>query len=142
MELHAVPLEDGQHAVLRHDPDLALPVVQRYHELGTVNVISVTGCLDRDGTVLALLHSRKLSQSPRRLGVGTMFEPLPPQPFTAAAINAVQRLLGSGPFELEVLVDEGTGEHLGPRPQPARRSDRSRSTSRSATTSPCSGTAR
>ena len=64
-----------------------------------------SGCLDRTGEVLALGHSRKVSQSPRRLGVGTMFEP------SRAALHRRRRravrqvLLGSGLFELEVLVD-------------------------------------
>ena len=103
-------IPEGSTSVTRHDPDLALPIVQRYHELGTVDVVSVSGCLDRSGAVLALSHSRKVSQSPRRLGVGTMFEPLPHQPYTDAAVDAVRQLLGSGIFELEVLVDRRTGE--------------------------------
>jgi D-aspartate ligase len=105
------PLADGHETVLAHDRDLALPVIQRYHELGSVEVVSVTGCLDADGTVLALNHSQKISQLPRRLGVGTMFEPLAEQPFTAAAVDAVRRIIGCGPFELEVLVDKSTGDH-------------------------------
>ena len=97
------PIDDHQHAVLREEPDIALPIVQQYYDLGTVDVISVSGCLDRDGEVLALNHSRKVHQSPRRLGVGTMFEPVPEQPFTGAAVDAVRGVLGSGVFELEVL---------------------------------------
>ena len=58
-----------------------------------------------DGAVLALGHCRKMSQSPRRLGIGTMFEPIPEPPFAAAAVEAVRTVLGSGLFELEVLVD-------------------------------------
>jgi predicted ATP-grasp superfamily ATP-dependent carboligase len=98
-------------AVLHHVPDLRLPMLQRYYELGTVDVVSLSGCLDRDGSVLALSHSRKISQAPRRFGVGTMFEPLPEQPFTERAVDAVRSILGSGLFELEVLVDNSTGEY-------------------------------
>ena len=61
--------------------------------------------------MLALGHSRKVSQAPRRFGVGTMFEPVPPQPFTDDAVDAVRELLGSGLFELELFVDRRTGEH-------------------------------
>jgi predicted ATP-grasp superfamily ATP-dependent carboligase len=104
-------LGDAHAAALRHVPDLSMPLVQRYHPLGTVDVVSVSGCLGRDGAVLALGHSRKISQAPRRFGVGTMFEPVPPQPFTDDAVDAVRRLLGSGLFELELLVDRRTGEH-------------------------------
>jgi D-aspartate ligase len=105
------PLFDGHKTLIGHDDLLALPLLQRYHELGTVEVISVSGCLDGDGTVLALSHSRKVSQLPRRLGVGTMFEPTAPPSFSAAAVDAVREVLGSGVFELEVLVDKATGEH-------------------------------
>jgi predicted ATP-grasp superfamily ATP-dependent carboligase len=102
---------DAHAAALRHVPDLRLPMIQRYHELGTVDVISVSGCLDLDGTVLALGHSRKVGQAPRRFGVGTMFEPGGAQPFTDAAVDAVREILGSGLFELEVLVDKATSEY-------------------------------
>jgi D-aspartate ligase len=99
-----------QRTVRRHLPGLCLPMVQRYHDLGTVDVISVSGCLG-SGEVLALHHSRKITQAPARLGVGTMFEPVGPQPFTDAAVEVVRRVLGSGLFELEVLVDRCTGEY-------------------------------
>jgi D-aspartate ligase len=105
------PLHGGHAAVLRHDPDLSMPLIQRYHELGTVEVVSVSGCLDRDGRPLAVSHSRKVSQLPRRLGVGTMFEPIAEPPFSAAAVDAVREVLGSGVFELEVLVDKSTRRH-------------------------------
>ena len=47
-------IPEGNTSVTRHDPDLALPILQRYFELGAVDVISVSGCLDRSGGVLAL----------------------------------------------------------------------------------------
>ncbi len=99
-----------QRTVRRHVPGLALPMLQRYYDLGTVDVISVSGCLG-GGEVLALHHSRKITQAPARLGVGTMFEPVGPQPFTDAAVEVVRRILGSGLFELEVLVERSTGEY-------------------------------
>jgi D-aspartate ligase len=104
------PVSPGNDSVLRYEPDVALPIVQRYYELGTIDVISVTGYLAADGSLRALGHARKVSQSPRRLGVGTMFEPLDPQPFTELAIVTAQRILGTGIFELEVIVDRVTGE--------------------------------
>lgn len=107
-ERHA--LTAAHTSVLARDPDVGLPIVQRFHDLGTADVVSITGCLDEDGAVLALAHCRKLSQSPPRLGVGTMFEPIPAPPFTAIAVEAVRTVLGSGLFELEVLVDRATGE--------------------------------
>ena len=96
--------------VQRRVPGLCLPLLQRYYELGTVDIVSITGCLAGD-EVLALHHSRKIAQAPARLGVGSMFEALGPQPFTEAAVEAVRSVLGSGIFELEVLVERATGEH-------------------------------
>jgi predicted ATP-grasp superfamily ATP-dependent carboligase len=99
-----------QRTAQRHVPGLCLPMLQRYYDLDTVDVISVSGCLG-GGEVLALHHSRKLTQSPARLGVGSMFEPVGSQPFTDAAVEVVRRVLGSGLFELEVLVERGTSEY-------------------------------
>ena len=104
------PVRPGNETVLRYEPDLALPLLQRYYELGTVEVISVTGYLAGDGSLRALGHARKVSQSPRRLGVGTMFEPIGPQPFTERAIATTRNILGAGIFEFEVIVDRATGE--------------------------------
>src|SRR5262249_29551982 len=53
---------DAHESALRHVPDLSHPLVQRYVEMGTATVVSITGCLDRDGTPLAVAHSRKVSQ--------------------------------------------------------------------------------
>ena len=103
------PMATGQDAVLAHDADVTLPIVQHYHELGTIDVVSISGYLARDGSLPALTHSRKVSQSPRRLGVGTMFEPVAPLPCTDAAIAAVREVLGTGVFELEVLVERASG---------------------------------
>jgi D-aspartate ligase len=97
-------------SVQRRVPGLCLPLLQRYYELGTVDIISITGCLAGD-EVLALHHARKIAQAPIRLGVGSMFEAVGPQPFTAAAVEAVRGVLGSGIFELEVLVERATGEY-------------------------------
>jgi predicted ATP-grasp superfamily ATP-dependent carboligase len=105
------PVDSDRSLAVARDPSLALPMLQRYHVPGTVDVVSLSGCLDPDGQVLALSHCRKLGQWPRRLGVGTMFEPAPPAAFTSEALTAVRSVLGSGLFELEVLVERTTGGH-------------------------------
>ena len=61
--------------VRRRVPGLGLPLVQRYYDLGTIDIVSISGCL-AGGEVLALHHSRKIAQAPARLGVGSMFEPV------------------------------------------------------------------
>jgi D-aspartate ligase len=104
-------LGDGHTAAVRHDPDLSLPLVQRFHRSDDIEVVSISGCIGLDGEVLALSHCRKVRQWPPRFGVGTLFEALPPQPFTEQAVDAVRTVMGGGVFELEVLVDDRTGEH-------------------------------
>jgi hypothetical protein len=47
---------------------------------------------------------------PPELGIGTRFEVVPEQPFTGAAIAAVQQVLGVGLFELEVVVQHAAAE--------------------------------
>lgn len=99
----------------RHDPDLAYPLVQEYlHDDAApdaYDVVSISGVLDGDGNVLAVGHSRKMGRWPGRLGVGTVFERSAEEPFTEAALEAVQAVLGSGIFELEVVVHRPTGRH-------------------------------
>src|SRR6185295_5825303 len=53
IEFEPYRLAQGHTSVLAHDADVAMPIVQRYHDLGTVDVVSLTGCLDVDGAVLA-----------------------------------------------------------------------------------------
>jgi predicted ATP-grasp superfamily ATP-dependent carboligase len=103
-----VPL--GRRSALQHDAHLAVPLLQRYLEHGRHDVISVTGCLGQDGEVLAVGHSRQARQCPPGTGVGTLFEALPDQPFTEKALAAIQRVIGVGLFELEVVTDRESGE--------------------------------
>jgi predicted ATP-grasp superfamily ATP-dependent carboligase len=103
------PIRRGNDAVLAIEPDVALPLLQRYYELGTVDVISVTGYFDHVGDLAAVGFARKVSQSPRRLGVGTMFEVIDPPHFADDAVAIVRAVLGTGIFELEVLVERATG---------------------------------
>src|SRR5688572_29039638 len=105
------PLHSCNDTVLLHEPAIRMPLLQRYHALGTVDVISISGYLAQDGLLVALNHCRKLSQSPPRLGVGTMFEHVGAQPFTDVAVDAVREVMGTGIFELEVLVEKATGAH-------------------------------
>lgn len=98
-------LDDGQQGVLRHEPHLAMPMLQKFFDPDEVDVVSVTGCLDTSGRLLALHHAKKVRQWPPGLGIGTMFEAIGPQPFTDRAVEAVRAVLGQGIFELEVLVE-------------------------------------
>ena len=104
-------LHVGHAEAVAVDPHLRLPLLQSYRAPSSVDVVSVSGVLDQDGSLMALGHSIKTHQWPPRLGIGTRFEAVGPQPFSARAVAAVQRVLGHGMFELEVLVDRVTGEY-------------------------------
>lgn len=93
-----------------HDPNPSMPLVQQYLPPQCFDVISVTGCLAPGGAALAVGVSRKLEQWPPEVGVGTLFESLPHQPYVDRAVDAVGGVLGKGLFELELLVDRTTGE--------------------------------
>ena len=58
-----------QRTVRRHVPGVSLPLLQRYHELGSADVISVSGCLD-GGEVLA--HPQQAVHVPDRAGPASM----------------------------------------------------------------------
>jgi predicted ATP-grasp superfamily ATP-dependent carboligase len=105
------PLDERASRAVAHDAALAWPLMQAYRAGPDVEVVSVSGCLGADGSVLAVSHCRKVGQWPLELGIGTRFEAVGPQPFTDAALEAVRRVLGSGLFELEVLIDRRTGAH-------------------------------
>jgi predicted ATP-grasp superfamily ATP-dependent carboligase len=104
------PIGDGHTAAHALDADLAWPMVQRYLPPDRIEVISVSGCLGRDGRLLAVGHSRKATMWPPHVGVGTEFDWLDEQPFTERAVDAVRHVIGSGLFELEVCHDRHTGE--------------------------------
>jgi biotin carboxylase len=93
-----------------HDPHPSMTLVQQYLPVDRCDVISVIGCLAPDGVTLAVGVSRKLEQWPPEVGVGTLFESLPHQPYVDRAVDAVRGLLGKGLFELELLVERATGE--------------------------------
>lgn len=102
----------GGHASLgARNADVSLPILQRYFPPTQIDVVSIAGCLGRTGEVIALGHCRKLRAWPPGLGVGTRFESLGPQPFTEQGLDAVRGILGTGLFELEVLVDRETHDH-------------------------------
>jgi hypothetical protein len=90
------PIRRANDAVLAIEPDVARPLLQRYYELGTVDVISVTGYLDHAGDLAAVSFARKVSRSPRRLGIGTMFEVIGPPRFADDAVAIVRAVLGTG----------------------------------------------
>jgi predicted ATP-grasp superfamily ATP-dependent carboligase len=92
------------------DPDLAWPFLQQFLPLERAEVVSISGCLGCDGSVMAIGQSRKLAQWPPGVGIGSMFEHMPLSDVADRAIAAVRATLGSGLFEIEMCVDRATGE--------------------------------
>lgn len=110
-EFRPVELDPRQSVALRHDPDLAFPMLQQMIERDSLECISVTGCLDRGGNVTAAGCSRKTDQWGDALSVGTVFEACEQPHFFDHALDATRQMLGTGVFELEVLHDRETGEY-------------------------------
>lgn len=106
-------LPEQQHVAVQHDPDLAYPLVQKLIERDALECISLSGCLDRDGNLLAVSASRKTDQWGTGLSIGTEFEIWDRPFFLDKSIDAVRRILGCGVFEFEVLVDVATEELWG-----------------------------
>ncbi len=106
-------LGDGHSTALAVEPDLAWPLLQEFIAVPDLEVISVSGFVDRHGDVIALDHSMKQRLWPPTLGIGTLFVALESQPFTEHATTVVRELLGSGIFEFEVLFDRRTGDYWG-----------------------------
>ncbi len=103
----------GHSTALTHDPELAWPLLQELIDVPELEVVSVSGCLDADGEVVALHHSKKMRLWPPKLGIGTLFVSEERRAFTDHAVEAVKAVLGSGIFEFEVLVDPVTDEYWG-----------------------------
>ena len=113
LRCHFLPydLSPDQTTALHHDPQLAWPLVQKVITGKHIEVISITGCLDRDGRVTASSCSRKTGQWGGNLGIGMTFEVTNPPPFFEHALEAVAEVLRGGVFELEVLANRATGDY-------------------------------
>jgi predicted ATP-grasp superfamily ATP-dependent carboligase len=87
-----------------HVPGLELPMVQEYVSGAQEGVCSVTGFVDRRGTLLASLGSLKVLQHPKRVGIGVCFEAVEPPPGLGDKVAALCRHLGYfGVFEAEFI---------------------------------------
>lgn len=95
---------DGDSALGR-DPDLAWPMLQRYVEAAGSDVVSLSGCLDADGNVMALQQCVKRAQWPPKVGVGALFEAVEAEDLIERAVEAARATIGTGLFELEVCRD-------------------------------------
>ena len=95
---------------LERDADLGWPMVQRLIPGERLDIVSIAGCLDRNGELMSVGLTKKLAQWPPEVGIGTLFEAVESARFLDQAIDAVRATMGTGVFELEVCVDRGTDE--------------------------------
>ncbi len=92
-------------ALLRDDPDAALPMIQEFHAGAAQGIYSVSGFRARTGELVARA-SVKVLQRPRKLGIGLCFEEAPLRSDVLAGLEALCREVGYfGVFEAEFLVD-------------------------------------
>lgn len=98
--------------VLDRYPGLRWPLLQEYIPNALGNLFSVTGLLGAGGEPLAYSATRKVSQWPPQLGVGTLFEPYVDEGPPRRGVEIARGILGRGIFELELVFDERTERHV------------------------------
>ena len=89
---------------------LGIPFMQE-QVTGSIEVVSISGYVDRDGCVDGVDVVAKRSQWGGELAVGTWFVSIPEPEYLDAALEVVRAVLPRGIFELELLVDRDTGEY-------------------------------
>lgn len=103
-------VDGAERAGLSRDPDLGWPLMQSFRGGPNTDVISVSGCLGDDGELWAIGGSRKLAQWPPGAGIGSLFESVDVTEYVDVTVRAIRATLGSGIFELELLIDHDTGD--------------------------------
>jgi predicted ATP-grasp superfamily ATP-dependent carboligase len=85
-------------------PELAQPMLQRYHAEATRWIYSLSGFREESGGNLALLGAVKVLQRPRRMGIGLCFEHAPVDVSLATLTARLLESIGYyGVFELEFM---------------------------------------
>jgi D-aspartate ligase len=103
--------EEHREIVERY-PSLRLPMIQEYVPGALENLVSVSGALGVRGEVLAATATRKTLQWPPTLGIGIEFESVEDPALVERGVAVARALLGSGIFELELILDRRSGEWL------------------------------
>jgi D-aspartate ligase len=93
-------------AVIAHDPDCALPMVQEFLPQAATRIYNISAFVHRH-RIVGALASRKLLQQPRRLGTGICFEEAPISAELVQRLQALVTRVGfDGVFEAE-FVESG-----------------------------------
>jgi hypothetical protein len=96
------------HGENEHLPDASLPVLQQFVDVPDEGVYSVSGYIDRTGSLFVTRIATKILQRSRPAGVGICFESRKADPALSAAVYRLCRELGYfGIFEVEFIRFEG-----------------------------------
>ncbi len=106
-----VPLGDSVRLDAHH-AELAMPMLQEMISGESIDCVSITGCLGRNGELLGSGAIVKLEQWGGHLEIGTRFEAIERPSFAEHSIELVRSVLGTGIFELELLVDRSSGRYV------------------------------
>ncbi len=104
-EFKPYPIREGNAPILEHAPDIRWPMLQEYVPDALQNLYSVSGLLDGEGRVVACASSRKSTQWPPNLGVGTSFSAHDDARVVELGVKLARDILGRGIFEIELIYD-------------------------------------
>ena len=95
-------------AFTKRFPEMAMPMLQRYHPEAMKKIYSLSGFRDRSGSQIVMQAAVKILQQPRHLGIGLCFEEAEVIPDLAQrTIRLCERIGYYGAFELEFIVAQG-----------------------------------
>lgn len=93
--------------IVAQDADIAVPMIQAFHDEAIFGIYSVAGFTDGSGRPPLVRAACKVLQQPRRLGVGLCFQSAPVRPDLLARIGALcEELEYFGIFEIEFIRHE------------------------------------
>ncbi len=104
-EFRPYAIARGNMPILEHAPDIRWPMMQEYVPDALQNLYSVSGVLDSEGRVVACASSRKSTQWPPNLGVGTSFNAHDDARVVELGVTLARAILGRGIFEIELIYD-------------------------------------
>lgn len=93
-------------------PELKWPMIQEYVPGALKHLYSISGVLSPTGELIAYAGSKKTLQWPPTLGVGIEFEAWDERAPMTLGLNFVKNTIERGIFELELILDERTGEYV------------------------------
>jgi predicted ATP-grasp superfamily ATP-dependent carboligase len=95
-------------AFTKRFPEMAMPMLQRYHPEAMKKIYSLSGFRDMSGSQVVMQAALKILQQPRHLGIGLCFEEAEVIPDLARqTIRLCERIGYYGAFELEFIVAQG-----------------------------------